>query len=67
MQSLFNLEKGSLTAVAIAGCLVAFTGSASANSITLSKSVGIGPSTYSISSSFTVTVFANLGSTVDIW
>ena len=61
MHSLINLKKRSLTAVAIAGCFVALTGSASANSVTMSQSGGVGPSTYSISSTFTVTVFANLG------
>ena len=66
MQSLFNLKKASVTTVAIAGCMVAFTGGASANSITLSQSGGscggsvCGPSTYIVSSTFTVTVFANL-------
>ena len=63
-----NLKKSSWIALAVAGCLVAFTGSASANSITLTKSVGDGggggppptPSVYSVSSFFTVTVFANL-------
>ena len=62
-----NLKKNSLVALITAGCLVAFTGAASANSITLSKSdPGIPgsparpPSSYNISSFFTVTVFANL-------
>ena len=50
-----------LATLAIAGCLVAFTGAASANSVTLSQSGGVGPSSYAVSSSFTVTVFANLG------
>ncbi len=52
-----------LATLAIAGCLVAFTGAASANSVTLSQSGGVGPSSYAVSSSFTVTVFANLGPT----
>ena len=64
MQSLFNLKRSCLIALAIAVCMVAFAGAASANSITLSKSGGApGPSSYSISSTFVVTVFANLGPT----
>ena len=64
---LLNLKKGSLVGLVIAGFLVASTGVASANSVTLSQSPGLcgacGPSTYSVSSSFTVTIFANLGPT----
>lgn len=63
MQSLFNLKKNSLMALASAVCMVAFTSAASANSVTLSQSGGLGPSSYSTTSSFTVTVFANLGPT----
>ena len=55
-----NPEKNPLIALALTGCLVALTGSAWANSVTMSQSGGVGPSTYSISSTFTVTVFANL-------
>ena len=63
MQSLFNLKKRSLTAAAIASCLVALTGSASANSITLSINGGAasGSINAGTSTSFTVTVFANAG------
>ena len=65
MQSLFNPKKRSSIALASAACMVAFTGGASANSVTLSQSPGLcalcGPNTYAISSTFTVTVFANLG------
>ena len=64
MHSLINLRKSSLTAVAIAGCLVAFTGSASANSVTLSINGGAASGSLATvsgtSNSFTVTVFANL-------
>ena len=46
MQSQFNLKRNALIAIATAGCLVAFTGSASANSVTLSQSPGLfGPMT----------------------
>ncbi len=65
MQSLFNPKKRSSIALASAACMVAFTGGASANSVTLSQSPGLcalcGPNTYAVSSTFTVTVFANLG------
>ena len=67
MQSLFNLKKSSLTTAAIAGCMVAFTGGASANSVTLSLGLGMPfgragtiSSPYFTTSAFTVTVFANL-------
>ncbi len=64
MQSLFNLKRSCLIALAIAVCMVAFAGAASANSVTLSKTGGApGPSSYSLSSTFIVTVFANLGPT----
>ncbi len=64
MQSLFNLKRSCLIALAIAVCMVAFAGAASANSITLTKTGGTpGPSSYSLSSTFIVTVFANLGPT----
>ena len=59
---MMDLKKSFLIALIIAGCLLAFTGTASANSITLSKSPGISLSSYTISSTFTVTVFANLSS-----
>ena len=46
---MMNLKKSFLIALAIAACLVAFAGTASANSITLSKSPGVfSPSSYSI-------------------
>ena len=49
-----------LLTIFVVGCLMAFAGSASANSVTLSQSGGIGPSTYTVSSTITVTLFANL-------
>ena len=53
------------TSVALAALLAAagLSSSALANSVTLSQSGGLGPSSYSSTSVFTVKVFANLGPT----